>query len=158
MSRPTKLTPDVQETITKALGLGCTFEAAANAAGIAYETFNEWRKRGKAEAERRQSPRIQEGAKQWNDEQPYLQFSEAIKKALGDRQARWLSQIEKAANNGNWQAAAWKLERTEPDSFGRNRVDVNVQSIDLAGLTNEQLQRIAKGEHPTIVMADTGTG
>jgi len=107
MGRPTKLTPAAQAIIEKAVGLGATFEASANAAGVHYDTFNRWMHKGEA-------------AKSGQ----YRLFYEAVKKAIGDRQARWLSQIEQAAQNGTWQAAAWKLERTDPDNFGRQRLDV----------------------------------
>ncbi len=124
MSRPTKLTPETQEIIVKAVSLGATYEASANAAGISYDSFNNWMKRGEEELQRRESPRVKKDTNQWNNEQPFVEFFKAIKKAQGDRQARWLSQIEQAAQNGNWQAAAWKLERTEPENFGRHRVEI----------------------------------
>lgn len=128
MGRPTKLTPETEQTILKALELGATYEAAANAAGIAYNTFNEWMKEGEA---------TKRGQKR--------EFYEAVKKALGNRQARWLSFIEKAAQDGNWQAAAWKLERTEPENFGRQRLDIKHSgSIDVTQLSDDELQRIIK--------------
>lgn len=107
MGRPTKLTPENQAIIIKAIGLGATYKAAANAAEVSYDSLNLWLKKGKKAKSGR-----------------YFKFYYAIKKALGDRQARWLSQIERAAENGTWQAAAWKLERTEREHFGRQRLDV----------------------------------
>ncbi len=32
---------------------------------------------------------------------------------------QWLAKIEKAASDGAWQAAAWKLERRYPHVYGR---------------------------------------
>ncbi len=46
MSRPTKLTPETQDTIVKAVSLGATYEAAANAGGVSYDSFNNWMKQG----------------------------------------------------------------------------------------------------------------
>jgi cell wall assembly regulator SMI1 len=40
--------------------------------------------------------------------------------AEGQAVIRWLEQIEHAAMQGNWQAAAWKLERRYPDQYGRH--------------------------------------
>jgi transposase len=106
MGRPTKLTENTKKVIVKAISLGGTFRAAANAGGVAYNTFNEWMKKG-------------ETAKSGK----FAEFYDDIKRSIGLRQARWLAQIEEAAQNGNWQAAAWKLERTEPENFGRTRIE-----------------------------------
>ena len=40
---------------------------------------------------------------------------------------RRLARIEKVAEEGNWQADAWVLERKYPDKFGRrDRINVNL--------------------------------
>lgn len=93
--RRTKFTPDVQQRIVDAISLGATYEQAANYGGIAYQTFHVWM-----------------------DTKP--EFSEAIKAAEGKAVVMWLAKIEQAASDGNWQAAAWKLERRYPQDYGRN--------------------------------------
>ena len=40
----------------------------------------------------------------------------------------WLAKIEQAANQGHWQAAAWKLERRYPQEYGRT-----VQNVEHSG-------------------------
>lgn len=141
MARPTKLTPETQNKIVQALTLGATYEHAANFAGISYETFNNWMKRGEAASSGK-----------------FLQFFEAVKKAEGNATVGWLAKIEKAANDGNWQAAAWKLERRYPNDYGRQRIDNYNLNVDLSRATDEQLQRIANGEHPAAVMANSSSG
>lgn len=94
MARKSKYTPDTVERIVQAIGQGATYELAAAYGGISYQTFNEW---VKAKPE----------------------FSEAIKSAEGQAAVKWLAKIEKAASNGAWQAAAWKLERRYPHEYGR---------------------------------------
>lgn len=135
--RPTALDDQTQAVIVRAISVGATFEAAANAGGVVYNTFNEWMKKGEA-------------AKSGK----YRDFYEAVKKAKGNRQIRWLAQIEKAADGGNWQAAAWKLERTEPKNFGRQRVEhtgadggpIQVQR-DVRDLSDDELlEIIQRGE------------
>jgi len=107
MSRPKKLTTDTQKIIVDAIQLGSTYLLASQAAGIAYNTFNEWMKAG----EEANSGIVRE-------------FYESVKKAEGQRVARWLSKIEAAANEGTWQAAAWKLERIHPDDFAaKNKME-----------------------------------
>ena len=91
---PTKRTPENLQKIVQAIKLGATYELAANYAGMSYETFNEWRKAD-------------------------VEVSEAIKQAEGQAAVLLLSKIEQAATDGNWQAAAWKLERRYPKMYGR---------------------------------------
>ena len=42
-----------------------------------------------------------------------------IRQSEAQAAQRWLNFIEKAAEAGEWQAAAWKLERRYPDTYGR---------------------------------------
>jgi hypothetical protein len=123
MPRPTKLTAETQAKIERAIRMGATYELAAKFGGVSYNTFNEWRKRGEAELERRDNPRVKEGTEQWIQEQPFLEFYETIQKAEGDAAVGWLAKIEKSANDGSWQAAAWKLERRYPENYNRNRTE-----------------------------------
>lgn len=106
MGRPSKFTPETIKKLTDAIRLGATYELAAKSAGISYQTFNEWR-------EGRLMP------KGTTSEQK-REFVEAIQKAEGDAVVQWLAKIEKAANDGAWQAAAWKLERRYAREYGRN--------------------------------------
>lgn len=102
MGRPTKLTPETQKRIVDGIRMGATYELASQYGGVAYNTFNEWMKAG-------------EGAQSGR----YRDFYEAVKKAEGEAAIGWLAKIEKAASDGEWQAAAWKLERRYPQNYGR---------------------------------------
>lgn len=93
MARPTKLTPTTIARIVEAIELGATYELAAASAGVAYETFNEWRK-------------------------TKPQFSEELHAAEGRAAKKWLAKIEAAAEI-DWRAMAWKLERRYPKDYGR---------------------------------------
>jgi len=46
MPRPTKLTHEVQQKIGENVSLGLTYSLAAPAAGVTYQSFNSWIKRG----------------------------------------------------------------------------------------------------------------
>ena len=98
MARPSKYTPATAKKITDAIRVGATFRLACDYAGITEDTFSNWRKK-------------------------YSDFSDAIKEAEGGAAVGWLAKIEKAANDGTWQAAAWKLERRYPESYGRTVTD-----------------------------------
>lgn len=128
MARPTKLTPETVERVLNALQMGATYEMAAQYGGISYNTFNEWRKRGAAELERRENPRVKAGTSQWEREQRFVEFYEATQRAEATAAVGWLALIENAATDGSWQAAAWKLERRYPRDYGRRTVDVDVTS------------------------------
>lgn len=94
MARRSKYTPETVKKITDAIQLGATYELAAGYGGISITTFHEWRNSKPA-------------------------FSDAIKEAEGKASVQWLAKIEKAAADGAWQAAAWKLERRYPHAYGR---------------------------------------
>jgi len=79
MARPTKLTPEVRERISKAIRAGNYFEAAARAAGISPSTFYRWLERGQQESE---------GI--------YCQFREQIKRAEADSEVHAVALIRKA--------------------------------------------------------------
>lgn len=120
MPRPTKLTPETKQRLEQAIRMGATYELACKFAGIAYNTLNEWRKRAEAELVRVNSnPKASIRA----EELPFVELYEAIQKAEGDAVVGWLAKIEVAANDGNWQAAAWKLERRYPADYNRNRTE-----------------------------------
>ena len=110
MGRPSKYTPEAVARIVEALELGATYEHAAAYGGITYQTFCNWR-----------------------DE--YLEFFEAIKAAEARAVYGWLEKIERAAEPGNWQAAAWKLERRHPEQWGRR------EKVELS--TRREAERIA---------------
>jgi transposase len=92
--RKTKYSDEVVARIVQAIELGATYELAAGYAGISFETLRVWRESKPA-------------------------FSAALKDAEGRGAIGWLAKIEKAANEGTWQAAAWKLERRYPHDYGK---------------------------------------
>jgi hypothetical protein len=96
MARPTRLTPEVQEAVCEAIRHGATYQAASEAAGIAYATFNEWRKDSRLK---------------------YVKFSEAITRANADAQLNLLAKIANQSDK-DWRAAAWILERRFKNDFG----------------------------------------
>lgn len=102
MARPTKLTPETQDRIVTALRAGNYQETAARYAGIDGATFYRWMERGTEETE---------GI--------YSEFCEAVENAKAAAEVRDVALIDLAAQDGSWQAAAWKLERKFPNRWGR---------------------------------------
>ncbi len=105
MARPTKFTPEVTDTIIKAVSIGATYKDAAEAAGVDYDTFNEWMKAGRTGKRR------------------FSEFSEAIARAEANARNNYLSTIAQAAAKGDWKAAAWWLSHRARGDYGDN-VDV----------------------------------
>lgn len=120
MARPTKLTPEIQVKIVESLKLGNYIETAAALAGINKTTIYEWLKRGARELERVDN---NPNARIKREEEPFVRFSNAVKKAQAEAEQRDLLVIAKASQN-DWKASAWRLERKYPHRWGRkDRMD-----------------------------------
>lgn len=118
--RPTKLNIDTHNKIISAIRAGNYIETAAAYAGIDKSTLYDWLKRGEREKQRvAQNPRYNIR----KSEKPYVEFSNAVEKALAEAEVRDVAIIAKAAEE-QWQAAAWRLERKFPDRWGRKRLDI----------------------------------
>lgn len=112
-------TPDKVRSILRAIEIGATHRIAAMSAGISERTF-----------------------KKWCDEDP--EFREAVDVAEGKSAIRLLAKVEQAANQGDWKAAAWKLERRFPQEYGKQIVEQTGQIdyvIDI-GIRKEDRQAL----------------
>lgn len=108
MARPTKLTQEVQDRIMSAVQAGNYLDTAANFAGIDGSTMRRWVQKGDAPSAK----------------EPYRSFCTALKSARAAAEVRSVALIQQAATGGTWQAAAWYLERSYPERWGRTRVEV----------------------------------
>jgi hypothetical protein len=106
--RPTKLTPEVQQKIISALQSGNWLETAAAFAGVDASTVRRWMAKGDGD----------------DAEEPYRSFCAAVKEARAAAEIRAVALIQKAAQDGTWQASAWYLERSHPDRWGRKRLEI----------------------------------
>lgn len=107
--RKTKLTPKLQETICTYIKQGYTIEQSCALSGITPRTYYNWIKRGKQ-------------AKTGK----FFQFFQKAKQAEEIAEAKYLATIiQAAAGNpsegvrGDWRAAAWYLERKNPDRWSK---------------------------------------
>ena len=94
MPRPTKLNAQRAQQICDYVAQGHTREVAAQACGIVSTTLYRWMKRGERQPDG-----------------PYGEFCRALKRADLEAELACLRQIKEAAQNGDWRAAAWMLER-----------------------------------------------
>lgn len=111
MSRRTKCTAPVIEAICITLKAGMTFESACECGGVSKQTGYDWLKRG------------------GNGEEPFLTFSDAVKKAQALGEYALVRTIQDATVK-HWQAAAWLLERRFPERWGRRVSTIELSSAD----------------------------
>jgi hypothetical protein len=104
MVRPTKFTATTVDAVLAGVRAGLPYRLAAEAAGIHYDTFNEW-KQG----------RFPRGA----DRQLRTEFSDQLTRAQGQSALRLTALISTAAKD-DWRAAAWILERRFPKDFAKD--------------------------------------
>lgn len=111
VGRKTKLTEKMIEEIAKHIELGMINKDVAQLVGISETTFYNW---------------MNEGENSKDDNNIFRKFYLKVKEAEAKAIKRNLAIIQRAANEGNWQAAAWFLERKRPEDWGRKeRVNIN---------------------------------
>lgn len=119
MGRPSKISNEIKHKIITAIRAGNYIETASAYAGISKSTLYDWLRRGEREKQRvEKNPRY----KIRKSEQPFVDFSDAVEKALAEAEVRDVAIIAKAAEE-QWQAAAWRLERKFPDRWGRKVIE-----------------------------------
>jgi transposase len=109
------LMPGIREKILDALSKGASYGLAANCAGCCREQLRFWRKRGKDQF----NAGLDRG-----EGDLYLDFYLDVIEAQGKAAVKWLEKIDNAAEQGAWQAAAWKLERRYPEEYGRDKQEI----------------------------------
>jgi len=100
------------ERLIQAIRLGATYKNACNFAGMNFGTFRRWMEKGEKEA-----------SGKWHE------FFCAVRKAEGEALVNWLALVEKAARDGDWKAAAWKIERRYPAEYGKNKIEVSDKEL-----------------------------
>ena len=109
-----EITQAQADSLTSAIRAGSDLEVSCHYSGISVPLAYRWLERGKLESER-----IANGFEPDPAEADYLRFWDELKKARADAVVRNVAFIQKAAQDGNWQAAAWWLERTVPEAYGK---------------------------------------
>jgi hypothetical protein len=92
----------VKPALLKLLRSGVPVIHACAAVGIPEQTFYGWIRQGKKATKGQ-----------------YFDFYNDVQKAKADAVTRNVALIQKAAQDGTWQASAWYLERCHPNEFGK---------------------------------------
>lgn len=135
MGRPSKLTSEVHELVVEMLQAGNFIETAAAAAGIDRDTIRQWLKRG---------ARAKSGK--------FRRFRDDVVKAMAESEAGLIALVANAAIGsegvrGQWQAAAWLLERKFPEKYARRqKIEAKVTQIrdPFEGRSTEELAYYAE--------------
>lgn len=101
------------DALARALRGGNDLDTSCHYAGVSLPLVYRWFERGKVEADQ-----IALGAEPDPSESKYLKFWDEMKKARADAIVRNVAHIQNAAQNGSWQAAAWWLGKTVPETYG----------------------------------------
>jgi hypothetical protein len=113
--RPTKLTPEVVKKIVLAINAGNYAKVAAQMAGIGETTYYRW-------LELSEKP---------NARKEYREFRESIERAEAEAEVIALTRVRQAADNGDWKAAGWFLERKHGERWGRNdKIRQEISGVD----------------------------
>jgi len=97
------LSEDLIDRLAHTIRSGAYVETAAAFCGISKDTFYRWLRLADTDA----------------SNELLVKLSDAVKKAMAEAELRDLKVIDTAAQNGVWQAAAWRLERKFNDRWGR---------------------------------------
>ena len=104
-SDPSRFSPEACETVVEALRAGASYDTAAAKARTTRRSISRWRERG-----HRELASLDEGAEPIESEAPYAAFVLDAEQALADCELSLLAKLQ-TSPAGQWQRAAWVLER-----------------------------------------------
>lgn len=108
------LTVERHDIICDAFQKGASMSAAASYAGVAPETIEKWRRRG------REAWLAEEGGEEVGHEAIYAAFERDICTALGKWEQKHLENIDDHSDN-HWAASKWLLERRLPKEWAQKQ-------------------------------------
>jgi hypothetical protein len=133
MGRLPSLTPEIQERICGAIRIGATYRCSAKYAGINRATFFVWMKKGRTQ---------KRGL--------YRDFHSAVRKANAEAEVAAVRAIWQAGQNGDWKAAAWWLERRNPQRWALRDRKQFAEVLDRMRALRKQIQEVQKGREQKV--------
>lgn len=151
VGRPHRLTSDMQQRITDLIEQGMRPQDAAIASGISRSTFHSWMARGRQARDAAERDELSAA------EEPFLDFLDAVERALTVPEMRAVAVIQDSAAKGSWRAAAWLLERRWPERWGSSKHRPTKKQLP-ASVSVEELERkvrhlLSSGQKPRITGA-----
>jgi hypothetical protein len=127
--RKTTLTPELVKEISDTLRICATMADTASYLGVPYGTMQSWIRKGNEVAQEAEVS----GRELTDNEHLFVSLSVEVEKARAEARIRAVGKI-RTAMDGNWQAAAWYLERSKPDEWAR------VSRTELSGINGESIK------------------
>jgi hypothetical protein len=141
-----KLTQEMIKELCALKSSGLKNVAVCDGAGISESLFYDWHRKGASDRDAGKNT-------------VYAEFLQSYKKAEAAHKLKRIKQIQEAAAEGSWQAAAWELERCYPEEYGKRVLNevtgkdggaiqsrvtggVKVSGIDLSTLTEEEKRNL----------------
>lgn len=113
---PTKITPELVETIIYDVERGAYYQQAAAAAGIHVSTLKGWREQGEEDLDA-------------GRDTPFAALVEGLTRASAQAELTMVQRIRAQAGE-DWRAAAWWLERKAPERWARrDKLDVTADVL-----------------------------
>lgn len=120
-----KLTPELAEEAIKLVKGGASNQDVIDYLGVAESTFYAWLRNPQNEAQ--------------------TALSQGMKKAETERKLWHLQRIHKAAEEGDWKASAWYLERRYPNEYARTqRITGEVVTTQRSDALTEAIKETAR--------------
>ena len=120
-----KLTTEIAEESIRLVKAGASNSDVIAYIGVTETTFYRWLREPRTEPER--------------------QLSQGLKKAETERKLWHLQRIHKAAEEGDWKASAWYLERRYPNEYARTqRITGEVVTTQRSDALTEAIKETAK--------------
>lgn len=132
------LNEELIEEICSVIQAGNYVITACDYCGVSQSSFYNWVNRAEAEIARMEETGDEEPLE---SEKIYLQFLDSFKKAEATAKVRNVAIINDAAKT-QWQAAAWYLERRDPEQWGRKYQEVKADVNHSGGVKNETTNKI----------------
>jgi hypothetical protein len=130
MSRKLLLDKACEQSIIEAIQLGGHLDDAAQRGGINRRTLYRWLEKGK-----QYQADLEKGSEPNKDDLPYYNLMRNVEDTSASVRLRMVGRILVAADD-DWKAAAWYLERSQPEQWGRRNQPIEAvvaeqqQSID----------------------------
>lgn len=120
-----KLTTEIAEESIRLVKAGASNSDVIAYIGVTETTFYRWLREPRTEPER--------------------QLSQGLKKAETERKLWHLQRIHKAAEEGDWKASAWYLERRYPNEYARTqRITGEVITTQRSDALTEAIKETAR--------------
>lgn len=124
--RKSKLTTALIANLEMILQGGSTIKDACAYAGISDATYYGWLQEAQKIAQRTKRPNPLSSSARERDAALRLEFLERTQRARAVPRIEAIALIRKSFQDGNWQAAAWYLERSDPENWGRKVIDTRL--------------------------------